>query len=652
MKYIIFLLGGLLLITGRLEAQLADSAIQVGPDSNRLFHYSVPLPELTQIPGAPAPFYTYLWDFGDGHFSFAENPVHAYQTPGDYDVIMYAVNNYDDGKKPQRRNRKVQVAQAVANQSVSPSVAEKDFFKANGHFELKYNCMAKPGDTMVLIAGWKNQLAQADGGKLYLLLNEKIFEQQCFDSSGFRFFNQERLIAANSAGLPFLSQPLTITESGSPAAHFVQKLKAADAENLLADMFAAYNDVYGFDLGEMAPAATRFAFLELYVTPEMIKDTNATLTITGVYVPEKGKPVMHKLNVPVVNSHDPNKMNIKGGRISYRFLKKHKPLDYKVRFQNNGKGPARKIALDITMASVLDPQTITVTDMSPWCPPCDSLAREKRGCWEITRNEKGALFTFHGIYLPGTDQKGVEDKDSTKGFMEFSIVTRKKLENRPFRSRTAIYFDRNEPVITNFATGRFKKSPSPVVMAGFEKSFTGKGVTSDGLVTGIGLAPLAPYLPFLQLELYYKLGIRTQGVSVRGIERPGVISGEDGRRYDYKTFDSSASHTIHQLKAVPLQIRYNFNEYISLGAGAAVTVDIGGETATRHTYYIAGLNDQGLTAYPVNSSKTISAFSNWRFQPFADLQLGKVKLGPHVGIRYYYNGKNSSFGYIYAGWRL
>ncbi|MCH5716284.1 hypothetical protein MKP07_08750 [Niabella hibiscisoli] len=82
----------------------------------------------------------------------------------------------------------------------------------------------------------------------------------------------------------------------------------------------------------------------------MIKDTNATLTITGVYVPERGKPVMHKLSVPVVNSHDPNKMNIKGGRISYRFLKKYKPLNYKVRFQNNGEGPARKIALDMTMA--------------------------------------------------------------------------------------------------------------------------------------------------------------------------------------------------------------------------------------------------------------------------------------------------------------
>ncbi|MCH5716285.1 hypothetical protein MKP07_08755 [Niabella hibiscisoli] len=95
--------------------------------------------------------------------------------------------------------------------------------------------------------------------------------------------------------------------------------------------------------------------------------------------------------------------------------------------------------------------------MSPFCPPCDSLAKEKRGCWELVKNEKGAVFIFHGIYLAGTNQKGVEDKDSTKGFMEFNIVTRKKLENKPFRSQTAIYFDKNEPVITNYATGRFKK---------------------------------------------------------------------------------------------------------------------------------------------------------------------------------------------------
>ncbi|MCH5690713.1 hypothetical protein LWM68_44700 [Niabella sp. W65] len=32
--------------------------------------------------------------------------------------------------------------------------------------------------------------------------------------------------------------------------------------------------------------------------------------------------------------------------------------------------------------------------------------------------------------------------------------------------------------------------------------------------------------------------------------------------------------------------------------------------------------------YKTKQTEDIKAFSNWRFQPFVDLQLGKVKLGP------------------------
>ncbi len=635
-------------------AQQADSTIIATTDSSNKISFSVKLPALTQIPGAPAPFYTYLWDFGDGHFSTAENPQHVYTQADTYNVLLYAVNNYDDGRKPQRKTQKIQIKKSSSIQGNVASVAEKDFFKANGTFELKYNCMAKPNDTLVLIVGWKNTEALQQKGRLYLMLNEKQFDQNCFDISDFRTYNSADPLVAftKTMNMPLLQSDLLVTESGSPASNFPVTVKGAAAGALFTNTASLYKNVYSSDIESTPAGDARFSFLQLYVTPEMIKDTNATLTITGVYVPEKGKPVMHKLSVPVVNSHDPNKMNIKGGRISYRFLKKYKPLNYKVRFQNNGKGPARKIALDMTMAGVLNPETIQVTDMSPFCPPCDSLAKEKRGCWELEKNEKGAVFTFHGIYLAGTNQKGVEDIDSTKGFLEFSIITRKKLENKPFKSRTAIYFDRNEPVITNHATGRFKKSPSPVIMAGYEQAFSSGAAASNGIVTGVGVAPLAPYLPYLQLELYYKQGLQTTGVRIAGIERPGVIRIGDRQEYGYKTFDSSQTLTINQVRLVPLQLRHNIGDYFSIGAGAAVTADMGGTIETENTYHITGANGVSAAPYKIAQTRSIKAFSNWRFQPFVDLQAGKVKLGPHLGVRYYYNGKNNSFGYIYAGWRF
>lgn len=642
------------LLTGYAAAQQAgkDSSIVAVTDSSNKVSFSVKLPALTQIPGAPEPFYTYLWDFGDGHFSTAENPQHVYEKDGEYDCILYAVNNYDDGKKPQRKKEKIKIEKPSGGRAMA-SVAEKDFFKANGLFELKYNCMAKPNDTMVLIVGWKNTDVQEQKGKLYLMLNEKQFGQTCFDTSEFRSYEETSLLMAHSNvnEIPIFNASLLVTESGSPASTFVQKLDAANAGALFSNTLSLYKNVLSTDIKAVPSGEARFSFLQLHVTPEMIKDTNATLTITGVYVPDNGQPVMHRLSVPVVNSHDPNKMNIKGGRLSYRFLKKYKPLNYKVRFQNNGKGPARKIALDMTLAPALNPETIKVTDMHPYCPPCDSLANEKRGCWELEKNDKGAVFTFHGIYLPGTNQKGVEDKDSTKGFMEFSVVTRKKLENKPFKSRTAIYFDNNEPVITNYATGRFKKSPSPVFMAGYEKALGHNAVASDGIVTGIGIAPLAPYLPYLQMELYYKAAIRTTTANISANEVGSVFIDSLKRSFEYNRFDSVQTTKISQVKFIPLQLRYNINNYISIGAGAVVTADIGGDIKTSNNYNIISANGV-LLPYAISATEKIKAFSNWKARPFFDIQAGKVKLGPHLGFRYYYNGKNSSFGYIYAGWRL
>lgn len=37
---------------------------------------------------------SWLWDFGDGNFSSAENPAHVYSNPGNYNVSLKATNNY------------------------------------------------------------------------------------------------------------------------------------------------------------------------------------------------------------------------------------------------------------------------------------------------------------------------------------------------------------------------------------------------------------------------------------------------------------------------------------------------------------------------------------------------------------------------------
>jgi hypothetical protein len=634
----------LILLSFRASAQ-TDSSVNITQQENKI-QFKAKLPALTQIPGAPKPFYTFLWDFGDGHFSTAENPEHIYDKPGDFEAILYAVNNYDDGKKPGRKPVKVGVKQVNRSYLVSNSPAEQNFFKANGAFELKYNCMAKPGDTMLLVAGWKTE--QTINGKLYLFLNEKQFGQNSFDTAGFRLYHDASMLNdknAIAAIRPF--ENMLLTASGSPASNIIEEKKftAAESKLFLANTLKLYNNVFAVDIKNASPDA-QFMFSNLLVTPGMIKDTNATIIITGLFVPDSGGVYMHQLNIPIVTSHDPNKMNLKQGRLSYRLLKKNKDLSYKIRFQNDGEGPARKIRLAITLPSAFDPQTIKIKDMSPYCLPCDSVPT-RTGCWELVTTKDSAEFIFNGIYLKGTQQKGVEDKDSTMGFLEFDVKTKKKLDNLPFKGQTAIYFDKNEPVITNFATGRFKPAISPMIMAGYEMQL-GSGGRADGLTLGAAIARLAPYKPYLQFELFLKNFTTSSSFSS---DVPGIVV-IDGKRYDYKSFTQHTRSAVTRAGMVPLHIRYNFNDVLSAGVGLRLDADIAGNVDTARNYVLFNFNGTADVPYELNRNMKLKAFDNAEFLPFADVQFGKVRLGPQIGARFYYGGSNRTYFYFYASWRL
>ncbi|MEJ8842453.1 PKD domain-containing protein [Lacibacter sp. H375] len=635
----------LLLYSSVVFAQ-ADTAVLVSQKENKV-SFKASLPPLTQIPGAPKPFYTYLWDFGDGHFSTEENPEHVYAKEGDYEAVLYAVNNYDDGKKPGRKPKKVGVKQVNKSYLASVSPSEQNFFKANGFFELKYNCMAKPGDTMVLMAGWKNDVAV--NGKVYLFINEKQFGQNSFDTAGFRLYNDAALINDKNAIAsvrPF--DNMLLTSSGSPASNFKEEKKftGVESKTFLMNTLKGYSNVFAVDI-KQATTDAQFMFTNLFVTPGMIKDTNATIIITGLFVPDTGGVYMHQLNIPIVTSHDPNKMNLNHGRLNYRTLKKSKSLSYKIRFQNDGEGPARKIKLAITLPSAMDPQTISIKDMSPYCLPCDSVPT-RTGCWELVTNKDSAAFIFNGIYLPGTNQKGVNDKDSTKGFVEFDVKTKKKLDNLPFKGRTAIYFDKNEPVITNFATGKFKPALSPIVMAGYEMNLGENGL-SDGVNIGVGIARLAPYKPYFQFELFSKYYQTT--TAQQTFQRQGVVV-IDGKNYDYRGYREQLRSRITRIGLVPLHLRYNFNDLLSAGTGVRVDADFAGSIDTSRTYLLSNFNGQVNFPYDLKRNSSIKTFSNAQFLPFVDLQFGKVRLGPQVGTRFYYGGTNRSYLYFYASWRL
>jgi len=274
--------------------------------------------------------------------------------------------------------------------------------------------------------------------------------------------------------------------------------------------------------------------------------------------------------------------------------------------------------------------------MRPYCSWCDS-AYDRQSCIDTVRTADSIYFVFKNIYLPGLQQEGITDEDSTKGFVEYTIRFKKRPKKIPFTSRAAIVFDKNEPVYTNKATGRFVKGISPGIMAGY--SFAPSHALSklQGPVQlGFLLAPYAPSKPYFQVELH--AGLWEKETTTTGFIQTKKDTTLNGQLFLIAGRESTTTVQRHLLQVVPLHYRYNFNSWIGLGLGAQVQLSIAEQTTVTDKIYLA--NFQQPTVILRNSSTTDKQaakwFGSWNASPFADLQLGRVKWGPAIGLRYLY----------------
>jgi len=136
----------------------------------------------------------------------------------------------------------------------------------------------------------------------------------------------------------------------------------------------------------------------------------------------------------VVGSFDPNdKTGFPIGVHDEHFIEKNTPIDYLIRFQNTGTDTAFTVVLRDTISEYLD-----ITSIAPGA-----------GSHDYRYNLEGSNiieFTFPNIMLPDS----FVNESASHGFVKFQIAQR---NNNPIGTRiensAAIYFDFNEPVITN-----------------------------------------------------------------------------------------------------------------------------------------------------------------------------------------------------------
>lgn len=149
---------------------------------------------------------------------------------------------------------------------------------------------------------------------------------------------------------------------------------------------------------------------------------------------QNATPASHTLCLPNIGAYDPNdKQAIPVGYGPEHFIRAGDPLHYKIRFQNTGTDTAFTVIIRDTLSPQLDMATLR-----PGPSSHDYKAH--------IDGERTLVFTFDNILLPDS----TTNLDGSQGFVDFFIQT---LDSIPPDTRiensAAIYFDFNEPVITN-----------------------------------------------------------------------------------------------------------------------------------------------------------------------------------------------------------
>ncbi len=203
-----------------------------------------------------------------------------------------------------------------------------------------------------------------------------------------------------------------------------------------------YHSVSGTSLS-LAPKAAQTFFVNYSVPTNVPLNTSLVFKDTTAYA----APISNWLNdyspwnnvnyyTPVVvGSYDPNfkEVNPKGKGSEGVITPNDTLLQYMVHFQNLGTYKAQNVYILDTLDKDLDWSTLTPVYQSHNCI--------------ITMSEDGVVrFQFDNIELPAKK----DNEEASNGMVTYTIKTKKGLPiGTKFTNSAAIYFDFNEPVITN-----------------------------------------------------------------------------------------------------------------------------------------------------------------------------------------------------------
>lgn len=142
-----------------------------------------------------------------------------------------------------------------------------------------------------------------------------------------------------------------------------------------------------------------------------------------------------KYKVIAVNSYDPNDITVyPAGVCDQNYIAAVQPVTYRIRFQNTGSADAVNVIVDDTLPTAFDIDSIRILATSH-----DILFTE-------VLPDHLIRFNFKGIHLPDSSSS----PDSSQGYVIFQVPAKQKLSlPLSVTNKAHIYFDFNEPIITN-----------------------------------------------------------------------------------------------------------------------------------------------------------------------------------------------------------
>ncbi len=596
------------------------------------------MPPLMQRAGAPKAYYEYFWEFGDGTFSKAENPVHNYAKPGEYIVSLDAVAHYDTGKKAKKKKKPVNAAGALAGTEPTYIFEEK----SKQAIAMGANARPKAEEELTLIISYRNNSFVTTDGRLHLFFNEKKYPSEHFIFTDARTHFGEVADPLLSEALPVHAAPMkdwTViplrTHGGASISWSDNYATYSIVEDILRDARGNYQEEKAWRFAEFEPGEKRNLFVSLACTPNMVKDTHAFVHLEAVFAPTDPvvAPERFVMEIEIVSAHDPNAIAVSDNRVNYRTLGK-KNLSYKVQFQNNGEGPASTVEVKVEIPKGLNMARMRPMDWHPKCPICPETPGNE-SCLDTASTKTGLTFTFRNIYLPGSRQKDVDSRDSTKGFVKYRIEADKNMPKIPFSSRAKIVFDKEPPIVTNFTKTKFKVGISPGVKIGYNYDFDDN--LNRYLFLGVSLSPFKSWRVYPQIELL--TGIRGKEFLPEQTSRASVDSTDvNGIKVTY-TFDTVfISDRKFVSFEIPVLLRKNFTRAFGAGLGGSARIILESGQDCSHVditrTYAPPLN---VDYPPEVVVDTIHIFpysaTHARFTVFGDLTFGSVRAGPNLGIR-------------------